>query len=230
MQNVRSVVVPAVASAATLTVLVGFFAAGFFMRGWWDQQRGVVAPPVPGPGERFVADVSADDDPFWGPENARVTVVEFADFQCPFCQRHVEETLAQLKDAYRNSVRYVFRDFPIDNLHPQAFMAAEASQCAFAQGEFWAFHDLLFENQDALAEADLKQHAAALSLDTVAFEDCLESGAYRDEVQADFDDGVAYGVTGTPAFFVNGRAVDGAASFSVFQRIIDEELAKSASR
>lgn len=133
-----------------------------------------------------------------------MTVVEFADFQCPFCRGHSAETLPQLREIYGDRVRYVFRDFPLTQIHPRAFQAAEAAQCAFAQGAFWRYHGLLFENQDALALTDLTQYAASVGLDMVAFESCVESGAYKDEVQADYDAGVEYGVNGTPAFFVNG--------------------------
>lgn len=229
MPNWKSVVIPVVASVTTLIVLVGFFAAGFFVRGWWDQ-RGSIADAPAEPGVRVVANVSADDDPYWGAKDARVTVVEFADFQCPFCQRHAETTLPRLKDTYGDRVRYVFRDFPITNLHPNAFQAAEAAQCALAQGKFWDYHDRLFRNPEMLDLAGLKNHAAALGLDRAAFQTCLESRTYKSEVQADLDAGIAYGITGTPAFFVNGRAVEGAAPLSVFQRIIDEELAKVGSR
>jgi len=230
MSNWRSQIIPVAASVATLVVLVGFFAAGFGVRGWWDQQRAPIAADLMEPGEMVVAEVSPDDDPFWGPEDAAVTVVEFADYQCPFCQAHATETLHQIREAYGDRIRYVFRDFPIPSLHPQAFAAAEASQCAADQGDFWGFHDRLFENQDAMDAPDLKEHAAVLGLDAVVFEECLESGKHRDEVQADLDDGIDYGVMGTPAFFINGRLIDGVVPFSVFERIIDEELAKADSR
>lgn len=225
MSSYRSLVLPIVASVATLVVLVGFFVAGFVVRGWWDEQRAPAVADAPAPGERVVEGVSPDDDPYWGPADAAVVVVEFADYQCPFCRQHSQQTLDRLREEFQDRVRYVFRDFPIESLHPQAFVAAEASQCAHAQGRFWAYHDRLFDHPDELGAQGLVAHAEALGLDVNDFEACLSEGTYRDEVQADLDAGLEYGVAGTPAFFINGRAVEGAASFDVFREIIEEELA-----
>jgi protein-disulfide isomerase len=236
----RAYVPTALVSVATVVMVLGAFFAGFFVRGWMDQEREVtVSPPggaaQPGAastrvGERAVSGVSADDDPFWGPEDAAVTIIEFSDFQCAFCKRHFDETLPLLLDTYSDRVRYVFRDFPISTIHPQAFKAAEAAQCAFVQGKFWEYHDVLFQNQTALDVTSLKDHAAAVGLDSGAFDQCLESGGYNEEVQADLDDGSSYGVNGTPTFFINERQVVGAQPFSMFQQIIDEELAKSSTQ
>ena len=208
MSSLRSLALPIFASVATLVVLVGFFVAGFVVRGWWDQQRVPAVATAPAPGERVVEGVSADDDPYWGPEGAAVTVVEFADYQCPFCRQHSQQTLGRLRETFEDRVRYVYRDFPIESLHPQAFEAAEASQCAHAQGRFWEYHDRLFDHPDDLDGPGLVGHAETLGLDVAAFEACLEADTYRDEVQADLDAGLEYGVAGTPAFFINGRAVN----------------------
>jgi len=209
----RSHVLTASISVATVVVVLGAFFAGFFVRGWVDQQRVVkVSRPAGGEAEptaaptrlegRVVSGVSADNDPFWGPEDAPVTIIEFSDFQCSFCQRHFDQTLPLLLDTYSDRVRYVYRDFPITTIHPQAFKAAEAAQCAFAQGQFWEYHDVLFQNQTALDVASLKKHATALGLDSGAFDECLDSGRYTEEVQADLDDGRSYGVNGAPTFFI----------------------------
>lgn len=172
--------------------------------------------------------VSADDDPVLGPPDAPVTIVEFSDFQCPFCKRFKDNTLDRILSTYRGKVRYVYRDFPL-NIHPYAQKAAEAAECADEQGRFWEFHDLLFERQPALAVASLKRYAAQLGLDTVAFNHCLDSGRYASEVHEDYADGIQYGVTGTPGFFINGQKLIGAKPFSIFQQIIDAELAGTGS-
>ena len=174
--------------------------------------------------------VSVDDDPARGSECAPVTIVEFSDFECSFCALYVNETLPLILETYGDRVLYVFRDFPIASKHPHAQEAAEAAQCAFEQGKFWEYHDILFQNQDALDLADLQRYATDLGLDESAFNLCLDSGKYAEEVQQDFDDGLDYGVTGAPTFFINGRKVSGAKPFSIFQSVIEEELAKASSQ
>jgi protein-disulfide isomerase len=169
--------------------------------------------------------VAADDDPAKGPADAPVTIIEFSDFQCPYCSR-VNPTLARLKDRYGDSIRLVFRDFPILQLHPQAAKAAEAGACANDQGKFWPMHDLMFANQARLDVTSLKQHAATLGLDAAAFEKCLDSGKHTAEWQKDAADAEKAGVQSTPAFFVNGRPVVGAVPYEQFASVIDEELGR----
>ena len=169
--------------------------------------------------------VSADDDPFKGPANAPVTIVEFSDFQCPFCSR-VNPTLARLRDRFGDSIRIVFRDLPILQIHPQAAKAAEAATCAHDQKKFWEMHDLLFANQQRLDVASLKQHAATLGLDAGAFATCLDSGKYANEWQKDAADAAAAGVQSTPAFFINGRPVIGAQPYEAFADVVAEELGR----
>jgi protein-disulfide isomerase len=170
--------------------------------------------------------VSADNDPALGPENAPVTIIQFSDFQCPFSKRYFDETEQLILSAYGDQVRYVFRDFPLTSIHPQAEKAAEAARCAFDQGKFWEYHDMLFQNQGALDVDSLKSYAAALGLDQTAFNLCLNSGKYAEEVEKDIEDARSYGVTGSPTLFINGRKVVGAQPYAVFQNIIEEELAK----
>jgi protein-disulfide isomerase len=169
--------------------------------------------------------VTADDDPAKGPADAPITIVEFSDFQCPYCSR-VNPTLARLKDRYGDSIRIVFRDYPILQLHPQAAKAAEAGACANDQGKFWQMHDLMFANQQRLDLATLKQHAATLGLDAKAFETCLDSGKYTEEWKKDSADAEKAGVQSTPAFFVNGRPVIGAQPYEAFAEVINEELGR----
>jgi protein-disulfide isomerase len=167
------------------------------------------------------------DDPARGPADAPITIVEFSDFQCPFCSR-ATATLKKLDETYTGKIRLVYRDYPLVQIHPNAARAAEAAGCANDQGKFWAMHDTLFSHQDKLAEADLKQAAADLGLDTAAFNQCLESGRHAADWKKDAEEGSRYGVTSTPAFFVNGRLIVGAQPYEAFAKVIDEELARKA--
>lgn len=171
-------------------------------------------------------DVAAEGFPSHGPEDAPVTLVEFSDFECPFCSRIVP-AIDKVKENYSDQVRVVFRQFPLRNMHPHAQKAAEASLCAWEQGKFWEMHDLMFEEQEKLAVSDLKEKAGRLELDTGEFDRCLESGKYQSEVQADVMAGVEAGVSGTPAVFINGRFLSGAQPYPALAEIIDEELAKA---
>ncbi len=173
--------------------------------------------------------VDPSDDPAKGPQDAPVTMVIFSDFQCPYCAR-VVPTLHRLTDQYGNKLRVVFRDFPLLQIHKDAAKAAEAATCAAEQGKFWEMHDKLFENQGALQVEALKKRAAELSLDTAAFDSCLDSGRHAAEWQQDTADAQRYGVTGTPAVFVNGRLLSGAQPFEGFAQVIDEELDFAAAK
>jgi protein-disulfide isomerase len=170
-------------------------------------------------------DVAAGDDPAKGPATAPVTVVEFSDFQCPYCAR-VGPTLKRVEDTYGEQVRIVYRDFPLQQIHNNAAKAAEAGSCAADQGKFWQLHDKMFENQAKLAVPDLKQLAKDAGLDSAAFDQCLDSGKKAAEWNEDLKDGERYGVNGTPAFFVNGRLLGGAASFEKLTEVIDDELTR----
>lgn len=168
----------------------------------------------------------AADDPVRGPANAPVTLIEFSEFQCPFCSR-VGPTVKQVLETYGDKVRLVFRDYPLP-FHNNAHGASEAAQCAHDQGRFWEYHDKLFANQQALAAENLKQYATDLGLDIAKFNECFESGRYKDRVDQDIAQGSSAGVRGTPAFFINGRFLSGAQPFEAFKTIIDEELERAA--
>jgi protein-disulfide isomerase len=148
--------------------------------------------------------VSADDDPSMGDRNAPITLIEFSDYQCPFCARHFRETLPQLEREYikTGKVKYVFRDFPIESIHPEAFKAHEAANCAGEQGKYWEMHGRIFANQKAVSPSDLSGHAQALGMDTSAFQKCLESGRHAGEIRKDMADAQKAGVRGTPTFFL----------------------------
>ena len=166
------------------------------------------------------------DDPSLGPASAPVTLVEFSDFQCPFCQR-VSPTLKQVKETYGDKVRVVWKDFPLTQIHPQAFKASEAAHCAADQGKFWEFHDRLFANQQALQPTDLKKHAADMGLDAAAFATCLDSSKYGERVRDGVAAGSRLGVNSTPTIYINGRVLSGAQPYEAFVAIIDEELSRA---
>lgn len=160
--------------------------------------------------------------PATGPATAPVTIVEFSDFQCPFCSR-LTPTLDQVKKKYGDKVRIVFRQFPLP-MHPNAQKAAEASLCANDQGKFWQFHDAMFSNQSALGVDQLKAKAAELGLKADDFNKCLDSGAKVATIEADKKAGSEAGVNGTPAMFINGRFINGAVPLENVTSVIDDEL------
>ncbi len=169
-------------------------------------------------------ELSLDPGRLRGDPQAPVTIIEFSDYQCPYCQA-VEATLKQVLGKYEGQVSLGYRDFPLYQIHPQAKLAAEASRCAADQGKFWEYHDLLFGNPSLLQEPALIEHARKLGLDESRFESCLSAGKFRPSVEADQQDGLKAGVTGTPSFFINGVFLSGNQPFAEFARIIEDELA-----
>ena len=169
--------------------------------------------------------VGVDDDPAKGPAKAPVTIVEFSDFQCPYCSR-AEAVVKQILENYKDKVRLVYRDFPLP-MHPNASKASEAAQCANEQGKYWEYHDALYADQSKLALTDLQATAERLGLKTEAFKTCLDSGKYAAEVSKDLADGQKAGVSSTPSFFINGVPVTGARDYAAFAEIIDRELANA---
>ena len=177
---------------------------------------------------RHQVDVSPDD-PALGNASAAVTLIEFSDFQCPFCAR-VMPTLKRVQETYGDRVRIVWKDFPLTSIHPQAFRAAESGQCAQEQGKFWEYHDRLFANQQALEPEFLKKYAADAGLDAAKFDACLDAAKYGERVQEQMGVGTRLGVSSTPTVFVNGRLVSGAQSYEAFTTIIDEELERTRTK
>lgn len=187
--------------------------------------------PVPAgqvAGEQRVNIAVEADDPVLGAADAPVTIVEFSDLECPYCQRHHQLTFPQLKQQYIDTgkVRYVFKHFPLIQIHPHARPAAEISQCANAQGKFWEFADKAFANQKALTDPDLQRYATEVGVDAATLQDCLANATTAQIVSADQQAGVAAGVTGTPGFFINGQRLEGAQPFETFKAVIEAELAK----
>lgn len=166
--------------------------------------------------------------PSRGPATAPVTIVEFSDFQCPFCAQ-AGPILRKVADTYGDRVRIVYRDFPLDT-HVQARKAAEAARCADEQGKFWEYHDTLLANQQALDVDALKNYAEQLGLDVTAFSACVTSSKFRNAVDDDRQEGQRLGIGGTPTFFVNGWSFVGVPSFDAIRAVIDEELQRVAAR
>ena len=169
-----------------------------------------------------ILSVSADDDPSMGPANAPVTIVEFSDFQCPYCKLSLP-TIKEILAKYPGKVKVVYRDYPGPN-HPHAQQAAEAAQCAGDQGKFWEYHDSLFDRQAPGTGWNFIELAKEIGLNQDAFATCLNTGRYREEVAKDLHDGFKLGVTSTPTFFINGRPLVGAKPFAEFQAVIDRLL------
>lgn len=170
-------------------------------------------------------DVPIDDDPIRGSQDAAITIIEFSDYECPFCRRWHQEVLPQIQAKYGDQVRHVFRDFPLYSIHANAGPAAEAANCAGDQDRYWEFSDRLFSGELALERATYEAYADDLNLDLETFTQCLDDQRHKDEVDADFAYASELGVRSTPTFFINGLAVVGAQPFEVFEQIIDMELA-----
>lgn len=164
--------------------------------------------------------VVTGDDPSLGNPNAPVEIVEFADFGCPYSQES-SSIMRELALKYPNEVYFVYRDFPITEIHPIAQKAAEAGECADDQGFFWQYHDKLYQNQAGLDEDDLITFAEELNMNVETFEECLDSGQYTDEVIEDYADGFEAGVRGTPTFFINGNRIPGAIPADILELIVD---------
>jgi protein-disulfide isomerase len=175
---------------------------------------------------RLRIQASSAGAPFKGGANAPVTIIEFSDFHCPFCIR-VQPTLAQVLARYGDKVKLVYRDLPLDQLHPQARRAAEAARCAQEQGKFWPFHDQLYSGNTDTSPERFKALAQATGLELAAFESCLASGKQQALVQQSIEEATRLGLSGTPAFLINGRFLSGAQPFETFVAVIEEELART---
>ena len=203
--------------------------------------RPAAPQPVQQPGQPSapqIIQVSLDDDPFKGNEDAPVTIIEFSDFQCPFCLRFYEQTLPAIIENYVDTgkVKFVYRDLPLDSIHPNARPVHIAAECADEQGKFWEYHDILFDKQvewQRLSSSDLQstltQYGSDLGLESASFEACLESDVIADEVNKDTLDAARYGATGTPAFFIGNEKdgfikLSGAQPYPAFQAAIDAHL------
>lgn len=181
-------------------------------------------PAVPGSDGSTTENLVEATDPFKGPSDAKVTLVEFSDFQCPACGA-TYPTLKTLSEEYKDRVKFVYKDFPLTQIHPYAQKAAEAGQCALEQNKFWEMHDKMFENQTRLSVADLKNYASEIGLDTTAFNSCLDTSKMAGRVSADATLGLRVGVKGTPSFFINNKPYSNM-PIAQFRQVLDAELAK----
>jgi len=173
--------------------------------------------------------VATEGRPSTGAEDAPVTIVEFSDFQCPYCATMVS-TLKEIEKNYKDQVRIVYLQFPLTRIHPNAQKAAEASLCANEQNQFWQMHDALFADQAKLGVDELRRKAEKLSLDMAAFNACLDGGKYASAVRADIAEGIKAGVNGTPAFLVNGRLFSGSRPYDELQKVVEDELQRAAAK
>jgi len=163
-----------------------------------------------------------------GKDNAPVAIIEFSDYQCPYCAKFYVESFNSIKANYIDTgkVKYVHKNYPL-SFHENAQKAAEAAECAKEQNKYWEMHDKLFRNAADLAVAKIKGFAKEVGLSQTKFDSCLDTGKYEAKVKKDLSDGMSYGVSGTPAFFINGIAISGAQPYEAFKQIIDAELARS---
>jgi len=184
--------------------------------------RQAARPARPDPNQRYKIDVGSS--PVSGPKDAKVTLIEFSDFQCPFCGR-VTPTIKKIKDTYGDQVRVVFKHLPL-SIHPKAPAAHAAAEAAHQQGKFWEMHDQIFANQRAMSPEQYEKYAQSLGLDVAQFDKDRNAPQLKQRIDADAQLAAKLGVSGTPAFFINGRYLSGAQPFEAFKRIIDEELGK----
>jgi protein-disulfide isomerase len=185
---------------------------------------------LPGQNERANLEIEDSDHFLKGNKNSKVTIIEYSDFECPFCARAYSDAVRQIKSNYKdNEVAIIYRDFPLNSIHPNAQKAGEAAECAGDQGMFIQMHDLMFERGVSGGVTVMKQYASEIGLDTGEFNDCLDSGKYASEVSDELQEGASLGVQGTPAFFVGNEkdgfvSVSGAQPFNVFKQLIDSQL------
>ena len=184
----------------------------------------VVEAPVEEQPQFIRYDIPSEGFPEIGPQDAPITIVEFSDYQCPYCRRWHAEVYQPLLNEYPGQIRLVYRHLPLTSIHPDAFSAAEASMCAGEQNAYWQYHDMLFSSE-TLGNSTYVQYAQDLGLDTATFESCISEHKYSEAIQADSDFAVNLGVRSTPTFFINGLAIVGAQPLDIFKQVIDKELA-----
>lgn len=233
MSQSKNDMMPAIALLIVLnaTVLVAVAGSTWFLASKIDaavQGRAAAAAAKPAEPEQPTEisnwrSLIRDHNATLGPEDAKIVMIEYSDFQCPFCKRHRDQTRTALMQAYGDNIRLVFKHFPLERIHPAAMIAGIAAQCARRAGKFWEMQDLLFDNQRSLSKESVIEMGTSLGLGD-DFVTCVENEETRAEVQQDLDDGLQSGVRGTPAFLINGRVVSGAQPLTNFKSIIDDML------
>jgi len=222
---------PARRSALTLVLIlvIGFaagLAVGYFSWGSSPAQaNGLESTAAPQVAEsaptRF--DVPIGTAPIWGPANAPVTIIEFSDYECPYCKKWVSEVWPQIQKAYPDKIRLVYKDFPLSQIHANASPAALAARCANDQSKYWQYHDKIFTSNSLSAQA-LESIANQLSLDMTQWKSCVSTNKYKTDIESDYNYGAQLGISGTPTFFINGVPLVGAQPFTAFKKVIDQEL------
>ncbi len=215
--------------AFAVGVLVGYVVWGFGTTGRGAQTAAqpsgeIAEAPVTQEPQFVRYDIPSDGFPSLGPADAPITIVEFSDYQCPFCRRWHDEVYESLLAAYPGQIKMVYRHLPLTSIHPDAFGAAEAAMCANEQDAFWPYHEKLFSS-DSLGSDVYSQYAQDLNLNLATFESCMTEHKYKAAIEADSDFAVNLGVRSTPTFFINGLAIVGAQPLDVFKQVIDKELA-----
>jgi protein-disulfide isomerase len=219
-------------SLPVILLLVGFLlglGAGYVTWGGSpkvDPNAAVQTAPTAA-GQQQVArrfEVPIGSAPTFGPENAPITIIEFSDYECVYCRKWQQETWPQIQKTYPNQVRLVYKDFPVDQIHPNASPAALAARCANEQGKYWQYHDKLFGGQ-AFSTAFFESIVTNLGMDLAKWRECVSSKRYKDAIEADYKYGADLGISGTPTFLINGLPMVGAQPFSAFKQVIDQELA-----
>ena len=217
------------AALLPLTFVVGLSVGYLFWgRPATTARATVVTPAAQAPSGQEQAvqryEVPEDGDPSIGPQDAPITIVEFSDYECPYCKRWYNEVYLRLREEYADQVRVVFRDFPLYSIHPNAEPAAVAANCAEQQGEYWEFHNRLFAGEQ-LDEKTYLEYAEDLGLNLEEFKACLDSEKQEIEIRGDYEYASGLGVRSTPTFFLNGLPIVGAQPYEVFKQVIDQELA-----
>jgi protein-disulfide isomerase len=211
-----------------IVLLVALFGlglgSGYMVWGYnWPTPEPTLQITIPEDLQRF--DISEDGNPAIGPANAPITIVEFSDYQCPFCTKWHNEVFLRLLEEYPNEVRIVYRDFPLTSIHPAATAAAEAANCANEQGKYWDYHSALFSDKYALDRNGFIKIAQDLKLNVDNFSQCFDERRYAAEVQADYEYAAGLGIRSTPTFFLNGIPIVGAQPYDLFRQVIEKELA-----
>jgi protein-disulfide isomerase len=186
-------------------------------------QDGQVAAPTQQPFRRY--DVPTGDNPSLGPADAAITIIEFSDYQCPYCRKWEQEAWPKIQAAYPGKIRLVYRDFPLYSIHPESEAAAIAADCAGDQQKYWEFHDLLFSDQLPLGQDSYIKYATQVKLNVDQFTECITAQKFKENVSSNYSYASNLGVNSTPTFFVNGIPMVGAQPFEAFQSLIDKELA-----
>jgi len=217
-KNVNTI---SVIAAFALGLLIGYFVWGYDA----GSPKVIEVEDAPAAGEVRRVDVPTEGFPSEGPDDAPIVIVEFSDFQCPFCTKWHNETYLPLMEEYPDQIKLVYRNFPLISIHPDAYLSAEAAMCAGDQGRYWDYHEALFESVYGLGTDALYQYAEDLGLEIDGFTLCLDEHKYKDFVRADMEYAMSIGVQSTPTFYVNGIPIVGAQPIQVFRSVIDDELA-----